>query len=66
MTDLKPSDYGRFDFVLRRKGIVTPFNLCARVIEIDGKYILLRDNDDIEYLPKRTDIKSFDPANSPF
>ncbi len=61
MEEIKLHDYGRFDFVLRKKGYVTPFNLVATVVEIDGKYILLRDNDDIVYLPKRSDIKSFEP-----
>ena len=59
MKDLKVGDYGRFEFVLQRKGLITSFSLCATVKEIDGKYVLLTDNDDIEYLPKKADISSF-------
>lgn len=59
MTNIKIGDYGRFNFSLTKKGKKTPFDLCAEVIEFDGKYVLIRDNDDIEYLPKRSEIKSF-------
>ena len=66
MIELKPGYYGYFEFVLRKKGIVTPFSLHAQVIDIDGKYILLLDNDDVEYLPRRTDIKTFEAKERPY
>jgi len=53
-------DYGRFVFLLRKKQIVTEFSLVATVVDTDAKYILLKDNDDIEYIPKRADILLFD------
>jgi hypothetical protein len=56
---LQPGDYGRFHFTQTFKGEITGFNLCAEVIELDGKRILLRDNDGIEYLPKKSDIDFF-------
>ena len=65
MTDLKPGDYGRFDFILRKKGLETSFSLHATVIELDGKYVLLKDNDYLEYLPKRVDIKNFKEEKAP-
>ena len=58
-------DYGRFDFILKKKGISTCFNLCATVMDIDGKYILICDNDEISYLVRQSDIKSFAPEKKP-
>ena len=60
MEKLQRNDFGRFCFVIRKKGYITPFDLYATVIEFDGKFILLRDNDEIEYLVKKSDIKSFE------
>jgi hypothetical protein len=65
MDKLTTGDYGRFDFVIKKKGLITPFNLCATVIDIDRKCVLLRDNDDIEYLIPKSDIKSFEREPQP-
>ena len=60
MDRIKIGEFGRFIFTVKKKGFVTHFDLMATVIEIDGKYIMLRDNDDMIYLPKKSDIKSFE------
>ena len=60
MNEYQIGDYGRFHFTLFCKGLTTGFDLCATVIEFDRKRILLRDNDEIEYLPKRIDIDKFE------
>lgn len=61
--NLKVSDYGRFHFTLRKKGMTERmgFELNATVVEIDKTFVMLRDNDDIEYLPRKTDIDYFEP-----
>ena len=61
--NLKINDYGLFHFTLRKKGMTERmgFELCATVVEIDMNFILLRDNDDIEYLPRKTDIDYYKP-----
>lgn len=59
MDNLKKGDYGRFNFKLTKKGKTTGLDLMARVIDFDEKYVHLRDNDDLEYLPRRQDIRSF-------
>jgi hypothetical protein len=65
--DLKkliPGDYGRFHFTLQKKKHLQAmgFDLMAMVVETDPKYLLLRDNDGIEYLPKRSDIDVFEKS----
>lgn len=63
---LKIGNYGQFHFTLQKKGMTEKmgFNLIATVIGIDRYYILLRDNDDIEYLPKKADIDCFEPCEA--
>jgi hypothetical protein len=65
MDKLKIGDYGNFNFILRKKGKSTDFELYASVMEFDGKLVLLEDNDGIEYLPERKDIKSFERSEKP-
>jgi hypothetical protein len=60
MNNIKPGDYGHFHFTLTCKGMTTGFDLYATVIELDGKRTLLRDNDGLEYLPRRIDIDLFE------
>jgi hypothetical protein len=65
MDKLQISDYGRFDFIIKKKGLTTSFNLCATVIDIDNKYILIKDNDEIEYIVQKSDVKNFDRSPQP-
>jgi hypothetical protein len=65
MDKLNIGDYGRFNFILIKNGYETPFDLCAEIIDIDRHYILLRDNDNIEYLPRKADIKDFEAGIKP-
>jgi hypothetical protein len=62
MNEYQVGDYGRFHFKLTCRGVTTGFNLCATVIEFDRKRILLRDNDEIDYLPKKSDIDKFEKS----
>ena len=58
---LKIGDFGRFHFTLENKkgSHRMGFNVIATVVEIDRNFVLLQDNDDIEYLPKKVDITKF-------
>jgi len=64
--NLKVGDYGRFHFSLQKKGmkIRMGFNLIATVIGVDRYYILLQDNDGIEYLPKKVDVDMYEPLET--
>jgi len=59
---LKVGDYGRFHFTLQKKGMKVRmgFDLIAKVIGVDRYYVLLQDNDDIEYLPKKVDVDMYE------
>lgn len=65
MNNLQKGEYGRFHFTLKAKGKSTGFNLCATIVEFDGKRVFLRDNDDLEYMPKRSDVDMFERAEIP-
>ena len=61
---LQVNDFGRFRFPVNKKIKKGEFNVyinaVATVIEMDNKFIQLRDNDDFEYLLKISDIKAFE------
>lgn len=65
---LIPGDYGRFHFTLQKKKTMPKvgFELMATVVEADPKYLLIRDNDGIEYLPKRSDVDYFMKTENKF
>ena len=65
MKNIKTGEYGRFHFTLKAKNVITGFDLYATVIEFDGKRVLIRDNDDLEYLPKRSDVDRFEREPKP-
>ena len=52
-------DYGRFQFTEWKKGTKKWFSLVAEVKSVDGKCVLLIDNDDFQYLPYKKDIEKF-------
>ena len=66
MNELQLNDYGRFHFTLKKKGFEPRgFDLVAKVVDIDRKFVLLQDNDGLEYLPKIANIDSFESMLKP-
>lgn len=62
-------DYGEISFVLRKKRkvpldgdwfIVTGFKLRGTIADIDYNNVLIIDNDDMIYIPKKKDIREFE------
>ena len=61
--------YGRFQFTIIKKKFgrtfKTPFDLYAEVTEVDNGNILIKDNDDLEFIVAKKNIKSFEPEAKP-
>ena len=71
---LKAGDYGEISFTIKSKRkytipgdpfIVTGFVMMGEIIEADNKNLLVRDNDDQEYIVNRQGVRSFKRAEKP-
>ena len=63
-------DYGEVSFTLRKKRkvpidgdwwITTGFILRGEISDIDSNNVLIIDNDGMIYIPRKKDIRSFEP-----
>ena len=63
-------DYGEISFILRKKRkipidgdwyITTGFILRGEISDIDSNNVLIIDNDGMIYIPRKKDIRSFEP-----
>ena len=63
-------DYGEISFTLRKKRkvpidgdwyITTGFILRGEISDIDSNNVLIIDNDGMIYIPRKKDIRSFEP-----
>lgn len=61
--------YGKFQFEIVKKKFnrtfKTSFDLYAEVTEVDNGNILIRDNDDLEFIVAKKNIKIFEPCEKP-
>ena len=67
---IKVGDYGEMSFTIRKKRkdiikgeepyIITGFVMRGKVVDVDAKYLLFKDNDDLEYIVTKSRIRSFE------
>lgn len=66
-------DYGELSFTIRKKRkdiikgeepfVITGFVMRGEIVDIDAKYLLFRDNDDMEYIVTKSRIRGFEKIN---
>jgi hypothetical protein len=66
MNEFKIGDYGEFIFYTRKidrygNELKTHFEIRVEIVDIDNQNCLLHDNDGLEYIVKKYDIKKFVP-----
>ena len=51
------NDFGKASFKIKKRGqTITGFNGYGRIIDIDAKCVLFKDNEDYEFIVKRSDF----------
>ena len=57
MDELKVNQFGHARFAFKKKGFNADIDCYATIIDIVKFYVLLRDNDDCEYIVKKSNLK---------